>query len=40
MTVEADDAFLEKLSHDWAHAALATDLEVLKLLNGATESIS
>ncbi|RLM68918.1 hypothetical protein C2845_PM17G00130 [Panicum miliaceum] len=40
VTVEADEAFLEKSSHDWVHAALATDLEVLKLLNGATESIS
>ncbi|RLN42582.1 hypothetical protein C2845_PM01G39700 [Panicum miliaceum] len=40
MTVEADKAFLEKSSHDWVNAALATDLEVLKLLNGATESTS
>jgi hypothetical protein len=40
VTIEADEAFLEKSSHDWVHAALATDLEVLKLLNGATESIS
>ncbi|KAG2652428.1 hypothetical protein PVAP13_1NG355900 [Panicum virgatum] len=40
VTVEADGAFLEKSSHDWVHAALATDLEVLKLLNGASESIS
>ncbi|RCV36262.1 hypothetical protein SETIT_7G304400v2 [Setaria italica] len=40
VTIEADMAFLEKSSHDWVHAALATDLEVLKLLNGATESIS
>ncbi|CAN6373885.1 unnamed protein product [Urochloa humidicola] len=40
VTVEADEAFMEKPSHDWVNAALATDLEVLKLLNGATESIS
>jgi len=40
VTAEADEAFLEKSSHDWVHAALATDLKVLKLLNGATESIS
>ncbi|CAN6348817.1 unnamed protein product [Urochloa humidicola] len=40
VTVEADEAFLEKSCHDWVNAALATDLEVLKLLNGATESIS
>ncbi|CAN6201898.1 unnamed protein product [Urochloa humidicola] len=40
VTVEADKAFLEKSSNDWVNAALATDLEVLKLLNGATESIS
>ncbi|CAL5097345.1 unnamed protein product [Urochloa decumbens] len=40
VTVEADEAFLEKSSHDWVNAALATDLEVLKLLNGATGSIS
>ncbi|CAN6339406.1 unnamed protein product [Urochloa humidicola] len=40
VTVEADEAFLEKPTHDWVNAALATDLEVLKLLNGATESIS
>ncbi|CAN6325642.1 unnamed protein product [Urochloa humidicola] len=40
VTVEADESFMEKPSHDWVNAALATDLEVLKLLNGATESIS
>ncbi|RLM98613.1 hypothetical protein C2845_PM06G15460 [Panicum miliaceum] len=40
VTIEADEAFLEKSSHDWVHAALATDLEVLQLLNDATESIS
>ena len=40
VTVEVEEAFLEKSSHDWVHAALATDLEVLKLLNGATKSIS
>ncbi|KAL6597472.1 hypothetical protein ACP70R_046912 [Stipagrostis hirtigluma subsp. patula] len=37
---EADEAFLEKSANHWVDAALATDLEVLKLLNGATESIS
>ncbi|KAL6653310.1 hypothetical protein ACP70R_008888 [Stipagrostis hirtigluma subsp. patula] len=37
---EADEAFLEKSANHWADAALATDLEVLKLLNGTTESIS
>ncbi|XP_062203546.1 uncharacterized protein LOC133905796 isoform X2 [Phragmites australis] len=36
----ADEAFLEKSTNHWVDAALATDLEVLKLLNGATESIS
>ncbi|GJN07138.1 hypothetical protein PR202_ga24940 [Eleusine coracana subsp. coracana] len=35
-----DEAFLEKSTTHWVDAALATDLEVLKLLNGATESIS
>ncbi|KAF8766280.1 hypothetical protein HU200_007794 [Digitaria exilis] len=40
VTIEAEEAFLEKSSHDWVRAALATDLEVLKLLNGATETIS
>jgi hypothetical protein len=35
-----DEAFLEKSAAHWVDAALATDLEVLKLLNGATESIS
>ncbi|KAK3139200.1 hypothetical protein QOZ80_5AG0379400 [Eleusine coracana subsp. coracana] len=35
-----DEALLEKSTTHWVDAALATDLEVLKLLNGATESIS
>ncbi|TVU27239.1 hypothetical protein EJB05_29836, partial [Eragrostis curvula] len=35
-----DEAFLEKSTTHWVDAALATDLEVLKLLNGATDSIS
>ncbi|TVU50632.1 hypothetical protein EJB05_02010, partial [Eragrostis curvula] len=34
-----DEGFLEKSTAHWVDAALATDLEVLKLLNGATESI-
>ncbi|XP_062201812.1 uncharacterized protein LOC133904360 [Phragmites australis] len=40
VTNGADEAFLEKSSTHWVEAALATDLEVLKLLNCATESIS
>ncbi|KAL6640537.1 hypothetical protein ACP70R_021660 [Stipagrostis hirtigluma subsp. patula] len=40
VTSEDDDAFLEKSTNYWVDAALATDLEVLKLLNGATESFS
>ncbi|GJN28448.1 hypothetical protein PR202_gb16573 [Eleusine coracana subsp. coracana] len=40
VTSGEDEAFLEKSTTHWVDAALATDLEVLKLLNGATESIS
>ncbi|XP_062202777.1 uncharacterized protein LOC133905087 [Phragmites australis] len=40
VTNGADEAFLEKSSTHWVETALATDLEVLKLLNCATESIS
>ncbi|XP_062181875.1 uncharacterized protein LOC133886154 [Phragmites australis] len=40
VTNGADETFLEKSTTQWVEAALATDLEVLKLLNGATESIS
>ncbi|KAL6905736.1 hypothetical protein ACP4OV_003337 [Aristida adscensionis] len=40
VSCEADGTFLEKSTHSWVDAALATDLEVLKLLNGATDSIS
>ncbi|KAF8670574.1 hypothetical protein HU200_050600 [Digitaria exilis] len=35
-----DVAFFEKSTTQWVDVALATDLEVLKLLNGVTESIS
>ncbi|KAG2549458.1 uncharacterized protein LOC120651207 [Panicum virgatum] len=40
VTNKAEESFLEKSTHHWVDAALATDLEVLKLLNGATDSIS
>jgi hypothetical protein len=38
VTNREDEAFLEKSATQWVDAALATDLEVLKLLNGASES--
>jgi hypothetical protein len=40
VTSGEDEAFLEKSATQWVDAALATDLEVLKLLNGASESFS
>jgi hypothetical protein len=35
-----DEAFLEKSATQWVDATLAIDLEVLKLLNGDSESFS
>ncbi|KAJ1264644.1 hypothetical protein BS78_08G015700 [Paspalum vaginatum] len=40
VTNETDEALMEKSAHDWVHAALATDLQVLKLLSGATDTVS
>jgi len=40
VTNGAEEEFFEKSTKHWVGAALATDLEVLKLLNGATGSFS
>jgi len=40
VTNGAEEEFFEKSAKHWVGAALATDLEVLKLLNGATGSFS
>ncbi|XP_066340329.1 uncharacterized protein [Miscanthus floridulus] len=40
VTNGAEEGFFEKSTKHWVGAALATDLEVLKLLNGATGSFS